>query len=200
MISIVSGAVLVVERDGAVIDVNGLGLYVGLLSSYAATLSPGDRVLVHTIFSRRQDGVSLSGFTSREELELFSLMTETPGVGAPTARAALAMLGHDGFVDAIRRGNEPMLRKVPGIGPRVAALLLLTLRPRLGVASGEDSPPTAARRGGGAEGKATAALQAIGWNKRDAAEAVEALGSTSPEIVTVEGLIRAALAALGPRR
>lgn len=204
MISVVSGTILSVEAEGAVVDVNGLGLFVSLVSSHAVTLSAGDAVVLHTLFTKHQDDITLSGFPRREDLELFALLTDTPGVGAKTARAALATLGYDGLVDAIRRGNEPALRKVPGIGPRAAAMLLATLRPKLGADENSpvDEPANTHQRRTTAStaGEAIAALQALGWNKRDAIRAVEQASTVTGEAATVEALIRSALASLGPRR
>ncbi|XVU23569.1 Holliday junction branch migration protein RuvA [Actinoplanes sp. CA-054009] len=206
VISVVAGDVRSVERDRAVVDVGGLGLEVVLVGPFAATLCAGDRVVLHTLVVRRPDGMTLSGFASRDELDLFVMVMETPGVGATTARAALGMLGHEGLVEAIRRGHEPTLRKIPGVGARAAAMLLVTLRPRLGAVvdagtqsgGGERRPPN--KRAAPGHGDAIAALQSLGWKKRDAVRAVEEASSATSESAGVQGLIRAALAVLGPKR
>lgn len=204
MFSVVSGSLLAIERDHVIVNVNGLGLEVQVTETYASEVTQGEVVILHTVFQKRQDEMSLTGFASRDELELFILVMETPGVGAKMARSALGVLGYDGLIDAIRRGNEPALRKIPGIGPRAAAMLLVTLRPKLGDSDAPNDETQHAEPSIGASaserGEALAALQGLGWKKRDAVSAIETAVTAVPPPVSVEGLIRAALATLQPRR
>ncbi|MFE1665754.1 Holliday junction branch migration protein RuvA [Microbacterium sp. P02] len=199
MISALAGTVLVVDRDRAVIDVGGIGLEVFLVESHASTLVVGERALLHTVFTKRADDMHLSGFASRDELDLFEMLTATPGVGAKTARAALATLGHDGLVDAIRRGNEPTLRKVPGVGARAASMILVTMRPKLGALNASEDEDVDHATVSSRQGEAVVALQSLGWNKRDADRAVSEAVATSAPDGTVQSLIRAAMTTLSRR-
>ncbi|KAA9106539.1 Holliday junction branch migration protein RuvA [Microbacterium rhizomatis] len=196
MISVVAGKVVVVHRDRVVVDVGGVGLEVSVAGGFAEATLAGDEVCLFTTLTVRQEDLTIYGFAIREELELFELMTSVPGVGAKIARSALSSLGYNGLVDAIRQGNEPVLRKVPGVGPRAAAMILLSLRPRLGAAA--DAAPADGSGAASHVGEAVTALQGLGWNKRDAMTAVEHAAQDARAAGSVASLIKAALALLGP--
>jgi Holliday junction DNA helicase RuvA len=197
MIAHLNGTVTGISPDGAVIEVGGVGLRVQCTPDTLATLKLGDSALVQTSMIVREDSLTLFGFGSEDERNVFELLQTASGVGP---RLALAMLGVHS-PDALRKAvaNEDLnaLTMVPGIGKKVAQRIVLEMKDRLG-APGDFAGGGVAPRQAAAptwRDQVQSGLINLGWSARDAEQAVaaveaESVGGQTPDVSTA---LRAAL-------
>jgi Holliday junction DNA helicase RuvA len=194
MIASLRGRVIGADADGLVVEVGGVGLRVHATSAARtmADAAPDDVSLI-THLVVREDALSLYGFASADERELFLALLGVSGVGPKVALSILSAYPAPSVRAAIAAGDDALFTAVPGIGKKLAARLVVELRDRVG------SVPTAASPGAGSASPvaadddrlaARAALVGLGYS---VAEAEAALAGTSGD---PEGRVRAALGAL----
>jgi Holliday junction DNA helicase RuvA len=180
VISHLDGRVCAIAPEGAVIEVGGVGLLVQCTPGTLATLRTGTRARVATSLVVREDALTLYGFASDDERDVFELAQTASGVGPRLALAMLASFSPDQLRQAIAAEDITVLTRVPGIGRKGAQRIVLELAGRLG------SPGSAASVG--AEGAAVpgpraapwrdqvrAGLVNLGWPSRDAEQAIAAV-------------------------
>jgi Holliday junction DNA helicase RuvA len=198
MIAHLDGTVSALAPDGAVIDVGGVGLAVQCTPGTLAGLRLGERAKVATSLTVREDALTLYGFATEDERNVFELLQTASGVGPRLALAMLAVHGPDALRLAVAREDLVALTRVPGIGKKGAQRIVLELKDRLGVA-GETAGPAAGRPSGAASpwrDQVRAGLMSLGWAARDADEAIAAVGAelgADGEPVDVAIALRAAL-------
>lgn len=202
MISSVRGTAVHVDVDAVVVEVGGVGLYVAVTPQVARTTHVGEPVTLHTTLIVREDALSLFGFESREELEVFGHLLSVTGVGPKSALGVLATLTVPQIADAVAADDDAPFRRVSGIGPKTAKLIVVQLAGKIAVTrpsgtSGRDAAAPAA-----IPAQVVQALVGLGWSERVAAEAVETVGADAAESdrASVPALLRLTLAALGPAR
>lgn len=133
MISFLEGDVA--EKAGArvVISVGGVGYDVHVPASTVAKLPPvGRPTLLYTRMTIRDDAMTLFGFASADERELFDLLVTVNGVGPKVALAFLSVLSPQNFRKAVGAGDVAALTVVPGVGKKVAQRVVLDLKDELG--------------------------------------------------------------------
>lgn len=176
-----------------------MGYVVATTPQFALTLRLGSEAFIHTAQIVREDSLSLFGFASADELEVFEILIAVTGVGPKSALGVLAALSPEQIADAVAIEDDAAFRKVSGIGPKTAKLIIVSLAGKLAL-----RPRVSAVATGSAAVKASVieALLGLGWNERTAVETVERLlaASESPADETVPGLLRSALASLGGAR
>jgi Holliday junction DNA helicase RuvA len=201
MIAHVEGTVSNVAPEGAVIDVGGVGLLVQCSPGTLAGLRPGERAKVSTSLVVREDALTLYGFGTDDERNTFELLQTASGIGP---RLALAMLGTftpDGLRRAVAAEDVTALTSVPGIGRKGAQRIVLELAGRLG--SPGDSVAASGRAGAAAAGPGSwrdqvrTGLVSLGWQARDADQAIAAIEPELEGEVDVAVALRAALRVLG---
>jgi Holliday junction DNA helicase RuvA len=182
----------VAERSGGrvVIAVGGVGYDVQVPASTLASLPPvGRRARVHTRLVVRDDAMTLFGFASTDERELFDLLVTVNGIGPKVALSFLSVLSPDALRRAVSAGDVAALTVVPGVGKKVAQRVVLDLKDRLG---GDvvivDGPLADVRE----------ALLGLGLSPQEASEAMAGLPSDGGR--PVEDLLRDALQRMGGTR
>jgi Holliday junction DNA helicase RuvA len=200
MISSVRGTVLGVAGTSAVIEVGGVGLSVTVTPQHALTLRVGSEATMRTALIVREDDLSLFGFVDSDELAVFDLLRGVTGVGPKSAMGVLAAMTPGQIAAAVAGEDDAAFRKVSGIGPKTAKLIVVSLAGKMQVA-----PASAARvpvTKAAVSENVLVALVGLGWSERVAAQAIEdALGGASvEESATVGSLLRLALANLGPQQ
>ncbi|MCR2811058.1 MULTISPECIES: Holliday junction branch migration protein RuvA [unclassified Microbacterium] len=200
MISSLRGRAAHVETDSLVLEVGGVGLTIAVTPHVAAATDVGDEVSLHTHLIVREDALSLFGFESRDELLVFTQLLSVTGVGPKSALGVLAALSVTQIADAVASDDDAPFRRVSGIGPKTAKLIVVQLAGKIAAPS-----PSGAGRRDAAPDVAAQVMQALvglGWNERAAAEAVSAAAEqASPaERAAVPSLLRLTLATLGPAR
>jgi holliday junction DNA helicase RuvA len=181
VISHLAGTVSAVSPDGAVIEVGGVGLLVQCTPGTLATLRHGEPARVATSLVVREDALTLFGFATDDERDVFVLLQTASGVGPRLALAMLAVFTPDALRRAVASEDVTALTRVPGIGRKGAQRIVLELAGRLG-APGTGSPGDSggvvpSRLGGPAPWReqVRAGLVNLGWQARDADEAIAAV-------------------------
>ena len=198
MISSLHGVVLHATSDQVIIDVGGVGFSVAVPSDVAHTATVGERLLLHTSLIVREDALSLYGFADRGELEIFGLLISVTGVGPKSALGVLSHLTVDQIAEAVTGEDDAPFRRVSGIGPKTAKLIVLQLAGKVHPVSAAAKP--AAGSGNDVVSQVAAALVGLGWSEKVATEAATqtAADATDAEKGSVASLLRRTLAMLGP--
>jgi Holliday junction DNA helicase RuvA len=177
MIASVRGVVAALSPNGAVIEVGGVGLAVQCAPGTLAELRVGATARLATSLIVREDSLTLYGFASDDERQLFELLQTASGVGPRLAQAVLAVHTPDAVRKAIANGDTATLIRVPGIGRKGAERLVLELRDRIGpVAVGADG--AAGVTAGAWPEQVRQALVGLGWTAAQADQAVAAVAET----------------------
>lgn len=200
MISSLHGAVLHSTADQVIIDVGGVGFSVAVPADVAHTATVGEKLLLHTSLIVREDSLSLFGFADRSELEIFGLLISVTGVGPKSALGVLSHLTVDQIAEAVTGEDDAPFRRVSGIGPKTAKLIVLQLAGKVHPV-GTGSKPVKAGPADVVD-QVTAALVGLGWSEKVAAEAAAqtAAEASEAERAAVAPLLRRTLALLGPAR
>jgi Holliday junction DNA helicase RuvA len=189
MIGRLSGILAEKTPPTVLLDVHGVGYEVSVpMSTYFNLPAVGDAVLLLTHFVVREDAQILFGFLTAAERATFVELIKISGVGPRTALSILSGLSVAELAQAVTRQDGARLVKVPGIGKKTAERLLLELKGKLGA----DLGAPAAHALSDAQGDIAQALQALGYNEREAQAALKAL----PADVGVSDGIKLALKAL----
>jgi Holliday junction DNA helicase RuvA len=199
MISSVRGTVLAAVGTSVVIEVGGVGLAVQVTPQHALSLRVGAEATLRTALIVREDDLSLYGFAEADELTVFDLLRGVTGVGPKSALGVLAAMDPGAIAQAVAQEDDAAFRKVSGIGPKTAKLIVVSLAGKLlGVTARR---PAASPRSSVSD-NVTIALVGLGWPERVAMQAVEdALSAASDsEKEAVPALLRLALANLGPQQ
>ena len=129
MIYFLKGRVALKDKDTVVIDVNNVGYQV--LVSHIDNFIAGQEVLLYTYNVVREDEQYLVGFSSLDEKSVFLSLIKVKGLGPRTAIGALSSTTPEEVVNAIASNNVAYLKKLPGIGAKAAAQIILDLKGEL---------------------------------------------------------------------
>lgn len=192
------------DRSPVVIDVQGVGyeLHVGERQR-SALPAVGEKVRLYTHLVVREDELSLYGFQSIDEREVFRALLGVNGVGPKVALGVLGSENAGAVLQGIRRGDPGPLLAVKGIGKKTAERVVLELEDKAAAWTAlgpfEAAAPEGARSPGlsGPAAEAILALQSLGVGPDRATQAVVAVSAEGP-VVSVEELLRAALRRLHP--
>ena len=173
MIASVRGQVQARGADSVVVDVGGIGLRLLVPASTLARLGGvGDEVSLQTHLYVREDNLSLYGFATAEERELFELLMTVSGVGPRLGLALLSGAPVDSLRVAIATGNADTLTGIPGIGRKLAARIVLELKGKVDARGAMAAPALA---GAAADSEVLAALTGLGYSAADALRAIQSL-------------------------
>jgi Holliday junction DNA helicase RuvA len=199
MIGKLRGVIDSVDEEGLILDVNGVGYLVAASARTLRALPPAGQtaeLLVET--QVREDAIRLFGFLTAIERDWFRALQSVQGVGARVALGILGALTAEALSTAIARQDKAMMARAPGVGPKLAARLVLELKdkaPAFGVAdlggprAGADGSlklPKAAE-------DAILALVGLGYARPQAAAAVAKSSAQLGEEAQTAALIRAGL-------
>jgi Holliday junction DNA helicase RuvA len=133
MISFIRGKIINKAPTVLTIDCQGMGflIHTPLSTSQKIGEKGSDTSLqVETIFTR--NGISLYGFATQEEQEVFNILTEVPGIGPKAALSLLSRLEAKEVIKMIAQGKVEILQTIPGIGKKKAAMIVFKLKENLG--------------------------------------------------------------------
>jgi Holliday junction DNA helicase RuvA len=190
-VSAASGSALVVE-------VAGVGYLVNATPAFVLASREGQEVFVHTSLIVREDALTLFGFATRDELDVFELLIGVTGVGPKSALGVLSAMSPTDVARAVQDDDDAAFRRVSGIGPKTAKLITVSLAGKLVAAA--VAPAGVPVATGGVADDVLAALTGLGWSEKLAGEALaETLESADPvAAASVPALLRLTLARLGP--
>ncbi|MBT2594884.1 Holliday junction branch migration protein RuvA [Arthrobacter sp. ISL-72] len=200
MISFLRGTVAHVGLSSAVIDLNGAGMSVNATPQTLSGLRPGEEGKLFTSLIVREDSLTLFGFSTDDEREVFDVLLSVSGVGPRLALAVLAVHDPEAIRVAAHTGDGKAFTKVPGIGPKVAGRIVLELAGKL-VPHGTGTPAApAAAAAAPWKPQVVAAMTSLGWSEKDATSSIEKALADSPELEAdgkVADILRGTLRWLG---
>ena len=193
MFAYIKGSLEIKTNNYVVIDVNGVGYKIFMSQKGIETLDEiGNIVKVYTYYYVREDNISLYGFTTNEELRMFELLLSVSGIGAKSAITMLSAISPSEFAISVISNDTSKLTKVPGIGNKTAARIILELKDKLkteqAIEKEEKTEEVVSKQEINEE--ALAALQVLGYNKKEVEKILEKFDSSK---MTVEEIIKAAL-------
>ncbi len=198
MIFYLNGILKIKEADFFVIDVQGVGYKVFVAGNSPLYLKEeGVSVMVYTYHQVKEDDMSLFGFATKEELDLFKKLITVNSVGAKAAMAVLSSMPTEAVKKAIVFEDVAALTRANGIGKKTAQKIVLELKDKLesfdlgessAVSSLESSPLQ------GEEALAVEALVNLGYGQGDAVMAVgNVIKRQEKDQLEIEEIIRLAL-------
>lgn len=131
MIFSLKGIVQELSPTYVVVEVNGVGYYVGISLQTSQKLSLGKETFLFTQQIIREDAHLLFGFYTKEEKEMFNLLISVNGVGAVSAFILLSSLDLRDIAQAILNKNSALLQKVKGVGAKTAERIIVDLRDKV---------------------------------------------------------------------
>ncbi|MFH1035104.1 MAG: Holliday junction branch migration protein RuvA [Pseudomonadota bacterium] len=195
MIARLRGTLLERRPEQVVLDVAGVGYRVFIsLGTFYDLPEPGQPLdlLVHTVV--REDAIHLYGFLRPEERAAFLALIAVTGVGPKLALSILSGIAADDLWLAVRGRDAERLTKVPGVGKKTAARLVVELEGKIpDLAPGLAAAPLAAPGRPPAVEDAISALINLGYPESAANKAVEGAAKSLEGQPTVEALLREAL-------
>ena len=189
MISYVKGTVAYIGNDCIVVDNNGIGYNIQVSSSTASAVVMEKEVQIYTYMNVKENELSLFGFLTKEELNMFNLLISVNGVGPKSAVAMLGALSPSQLALAIATEDIKALSVGQGIGKKIAQRIALELKDKVGA----DTITTGVELvqkvdvATGERAEALSALMAPGFTKNEAENAIKAVfvnGMATEEIIS----------------
>ena len=189
MISYIRGELVYIGNDSIIVDNNGIGYNIGISSNTLTRLPHiNETVKIFTYMNVKEDGITLFGFISREELDMFNMLIGVNGVGPKGALAVLSVLSPAEIALAVASNDIKTLSSGKGVGKKMAERIALELRDKvaktesaefgdINISVAEDSSERA---------DALAGLLVLGYSRTEAAKAVDKVykdGMTSGDII-----------------
>lgn len=195
MIEYIKGEIAELFPTQMVLECNGIGYLLNIsLNTFTAFNGKQEgKIYVHEII--REDSYTLYGFQSKEERELFILLTSVSGVGPNTARMILSSFTPSDLVQVIADKNEDALTSVKGIGSKTSQRILVDLKNKVknvGAATAANVSTNSYTGTSAIAEEAVAALVMLGFAKPASQKAVSSILKATPGS-TVEQVIKQAL-------
>lgn len=202
MIEYVKGVLAELTPALAVVEAGGVGYALNIsLNTYTAIQGKQEtKLYVHEnlVMGGRDDSLTLYGFATRQERELYRMLITVSGVGANTARTMLSSLSPAELCNAIAGGNEKLIKGVKGIGLKTAQRIIVDLKDKI-VATGiadELHVPSSKTSGPQVDttvrDEAVSALTMLGFSPAPSAKVVTQIMGEQPQL-PVEMVVKEAL-------
>ncbi|MCI8482278.1 MAG: Holliday junction branch migration protein RuvA [Clostridia bacterium] len=198
MFAYIRGSLEMKFSNYIVIDVGGLGYKVFMSEKALEEVGNiGDIVKVHTYYRVREDDISIYGFLTNEELKMFELLLGVSGIGAKSAITMLSNITPSSFAFAVITNDTSKLVKIPGVGAKSAARIILELKDKIKTVEAKSQETTLPVKEAIIEDnklqEAISALQVLGYNKKEIEKVFEKMEIQN---LTLEDMIRKGLASL----
>ena len=198
MISYIKGKLEIKSKDYIVVDVGGIGYKIFMSETAINELEKETEVKVFTYMRVREDDISLYGFLNNEELVTFELLISVGGVGAKSAITILSNITPSKFALAVITNDVNTLKKLPGIGAKTAARIILELKDKMKTEQSiEESKDEEIKEAIVLDNKANDALEALcvlGYTRKDVEKVLSNIDTNK---LTVEEIIKQGLKYLG---
>ena len=191
MITQLQGKLVEKNPTHVVIDCHGVGYFVNIsLNTYSA-LPEGEAIKLYTYLQIKEDAHTLYGFLTKAEREVFVLLLSVSGVGASTARTMLSSLTAAHVRSAIINGDVATIQAVKGIGAKTAQRVVLDLKDKM--LKLQDFEEVSINTLNTNKEEALAALEVLGFMRKQAEKVVDIIIKSSSEELSVEEIIKQAL-------
>ena len=199
MIAYLRGKVLTTTVETAILDVNGVGYEVYCSGGAFRKLIVGQMAELHNYLQVKEDGMTLFGFESVREKEMFLKLISVPNVGPKMGIAVFGALSVDEFATAIATADVKRLSTVKGLGKKTAEKIVLDLHGKISAAeilsaNGDDlsaAPTVATAKLSALDEEAVSALMGLGFTRTESVNAVKKareMGATTVEEVIMKAL------------
>ncbi len=127
MISYIKGDVKAISEDGFIIENNNMGYFINSTLTSLSNIQINNEYKIYTSMQVREDDISLYGFYSKDELEMFLLLISVSTIGPKIALGMLSSISADEIKIAIVNNDIDTLTKAKGIGKKTASRIILEL-------------------------------------------------------------------------
>ncbi len=187
MIASLRGEITQIEENALILDITGVGFRVFVPKPLLSKYANGEIVLLVTHLIVRETELSLYGFETTADRQLFNTLLGVDGVGPKLALSVLSTLTLDAIQRAVYSDEPDLLSRVPGVGKKTAQKMQLYLKDRLKPASGLENFASLSDT----DSEVLAALTALGYSVVEAQSALQSISRTAPD--EVEEKLRMAL-------
>jgi Holliday junction DNA helicase RuvA len=192
MIGDLTGKIITKTPTQVLLDVQGVGYIINIsINTFDRLSEENSKISLYTYLSVREDSLTLFGFYTSSEKELFEILIGVNGVGPKLALGILSGINVDEFKDAVANNNVSRLVSIPGIGKKTAERMIMELRDKINkvivdTSSGLVTSTFAIKD------DAIAALIGLGYNQKTAEVTTRALLEKNPSL-SIEDLIKESL-------
>lgn len=184
MIGTLNGKVKHKDLGHLIVDVGGVGYKVSVTTETALDVSDGSPIFLWTYLAVRETSLELFGFSDKETLNAFELLITISGIGPKTALGILNVATPATLRQAVVNRDTTYLTRVSGIGKKNAEKIVMELKDKLKVSKEDGGVDMRS------EGDALEALVSLGYNERDAREALKRVPK---EVLGASERVKAAL-------
>jgi len=193
MIALLEGTIEeITNRHVTIMTSSGVGYEMLCSAACVAQLQVGEKARITVFTEVREDAINLFGFSDQLEKQVFSLLLNVQGVGPKTAAEVISNVSARMLLGAIADGNVEALRRVKGVGPKTAQRVILDLQEKVQKLSLESRDLHAQNAQYSLNDEAIAALQSLGFQRKDAEQAVQK-ALKNDNVSETAALVRAAL-------
>lgn len=191
MIAHLTGKIISKKPTQITLDVNGVGYLINIsINTFDEIEELGKQISLHTYLSVKEDSLTLFGFYTIAEKELFEILISVNGVGPKLAINILSGITADEFKDAVLNKNVSRLVAIPGVGKKTAERMIIELGDKISKLS--DSGTSISLKSYSVKDDAVAALIGLGYNHKTADNVTRNLIDENAEI-SLEDLIKESL-------
>jgi Holliday junction DNA helicase RuvA len=177
MIATLRGEITQIEDAALILEVGGVGLRVAVPAPLRGRMRVGEVLLLYTHLVVREDALTLYGFESQAERELFNILLGVDGVGPKVALSVLSTMTIDSIQRAVFADEADVLSRVPGVGKKTAQKMALHLKDKLKPMDALASMAAMTDK----DSEVLAALTALGYSVVEAQSAIQALPKDAPD-------------------
>ena len=177
MIATLRGEISQIEENALVLEVGGVGLRVFVPAPVRTKLKPGETAFLFTHLVVREDALTLYGFESQADRELFNILLGVDGVGPKVALSVLSAMTLDAVQRAVFADEADLFSRVPGVGKKTAQKIALHLKDKL-------KPTDALARVAAMSDKDSevlAALTSLGYSVVEAQASIQSIPKDAPD-------------------
>jgi len=177
MIATLRGEITQIEDNALIVEVGGVGLRIFVPAPVRGRMKAGESILLYTHLIVREDALTLYGFESQADRELFTVLLGVDGVGPKVALSVLSTMTLNAVQRAVFADEADLLSRVPGVGKKTAQKMALHLKDKL--------KPTDALAKVAAmsdkDSEVLAALTALGYSVVEAQAAIQSIPKDAPD-------------------
>ena len=176
MIALLRGVLIEKSAGRILVDVEGVGYEVFIpFSTYYELAEPGERVTLRIYTHVKENELSLYGFSTQQEKNLFNLIIQISGIGPKLGVTILSGLPAKELVEAVVVGDLVRLNSIPGVGKKTAERIILELKGKLDGFFPESSSKDGEKFTSATTDDVLSALVNLGYNKVAARKAINTI-------------------------
>ena len=189
MIGYLSGKIISKKPTRVLLDVNGVGYQINIsLNTFDKLPEENNNISLHTYLAVREDSLTLYGFSTESEKQMFELLISVNGIGPKLAQSVLSGIQIDELKNALSTGNISRIIAIPRIGKKTAERMLIDLKDKADLVGEEKELSVPFKM----KDDAVAALTTLGYNQKMSEKIIRDL-LTINQNIAIEDLIKQAL-------